>query len=285
MIREAGPDDLAAAVAILLRDASSAMFLIANLRGHGLAAQGFANGHFNAMRVWLTGADEYGVIGLAQGGMLLPMLPRKGDLGILVRAFAGLEIAGAIGPQRQVRDLLAALGLAARPMVLNKNEPGFTLNLADLRVPTASGARLVVASDAHSGVLVERRRDYHLEILGTPALQVLSKAKAEIATQIDRGKHRLLLVSDEPVAGCGFNAQLPEIVRIGGVYTSPTLRNRAYARQAVGLNLTEARSQRVVQAVLFAASEAASRAYLALGFQPSAPSAFVLFDGPQRVTA
>lgn len=87
----------------------------------------------------------------------------------------------------------------------------------------------------------------------------------------------------QPVAMSAFNAVLPEIVQIGGVFVPRRLRNRGYARLAVAQHMVEARARGVQRAVLFAASEAAVRAYRAIGFQPAAAISLVLFDGAQRL--
>ena len=67
------------------------------------------------------------------------------------------------------------------------------------------------------------------------------------------------------------------------VYTPPALRGRGHAKAAVALHLAEARDAGVGRAVLFAASEAAARAYLGIGFQPSLEFALVLLTDPATV--
>ena len=73
--------------------------------------------------------------------------------------------------------------------------------------------------------------------------------------------------SDGPVSYSAFNASLPEIVQVGGVWTPPEQRGRGYARAVVAGSLLDARAERVVRAVLFTENPAARRAYEALGFQ------------------
>ena len=79
----------------------------------------------------------------------------------------------------------------------------------------------------------------------------------------------------------GFNAELPTIVQIGGVYTPPPLRGQGFARHAVALHLDEARRRGVGRATLFSASESAARAYSAIGFEPIGHYTLCHFDGPQ----
>ena len=89
------------------------------------------------------------------------------------------------------------------------------------------------------------------------------------------------MIDGKPVAMTGFNARLPEVVQIGGVYTPPELRGNGYAKLAVALHLIEARTAGATRAVLFAASESAARAYIAIGFQPAGQFSLLLFTNPK----
>ena len=81
----------------------------------------------------------------------------------------------------------------------------------------------------------------------------------------------------------GLNAELPEAVQVGGVYTPPGMRGRGYARAAVALHLDQARRTGIPRAVLFAASDAAARAYTAIGFRPAGRMAMILFAPGTRI--
>ena len=74
---------------------------------------------------------------------------------------------------------------------------------------------------------------------------------------------------------------MPEAVQIGGVYTPPALRRKGLARRAVALHLAEARAQGSEMAVLFAASDNASRAYEAIGFERRGDYAVLVYETPQ----
>jgi RimJ/RimL family protein N-acetyltransferase len=282
VIRAAGPADAAAVEAFLLRHVEGAMFPLSNLRLHGLAEGDFASDHPHAMRVWMV--DE-GVVCVSRAGMVMPMLPKGGDLAALGMALAGMDITGAVGPAPHVRDVLGMLGLVGRPTLRDEDEPGFTLNLAKLRVPDHVGAVIATPGQQDRAFMVASRVAYHTEVLGTDPAKAMAHAEADIEDYLMRGSHRLLRVNGQAVAMTGFNAVLPEIVQIGGVYTPPHLRNRGYARLAVALHLAEARDRGVKRAVLFAANAAAVKAYEAIGFQPAAPVGLVLFDVAQRVAA
>jgi predicted GNAT family acetyltransferase len=78
----------------------------------------------------------------------------------------------------------------------------------------------------------------------------------------------------------GFNARLPDMVQVGGVYTPPEARGRGYARTAVALCLRAARERGVRRAILFTGEDniPAIRAYRALGFERIGDFAIVLLS-------
>jgi RimJ/RimL family protein N-acetyltransferase len=281
MIREARASDLATLEALMLRQIDQAMFPLSNLRNHGLAVGGFASHHDHATRFWFAGTE--GLLALTKAGMLMPLLPDNTDLAGLASALAGQGVAGAVGPAASVRPVLRALGLDGRPVLKDADEPGFALDLVALAVPDRRGAVLVPASEVPRTLLVDWRSDYHREALGTPEDEASSYAERNIDGYLAQDSHRVLLLDGEPVAMTGFNATLPEIVQVGGVYTPPALRGRGHARTAVALHLAEARAKGVRRAVLFAANDAAAKAYLAIGFQPGQSFAIVIFADACRV--
>jgi RimJ/RimL family protein N-acetyltransferase len=285
VIREATIADRAAMEAFLLAHIEVAMFPMANLREHGLGAGGFGSEHPNAARFWLLGPGVRGVVAVTRRGMIMAVLPADADLGELAVAMAGAVVVGTVGEAVATRLVIRALGLAGEPTLRDVDEPGFALKLADLVVPQVAGAELIGAGEGLREMLVEWRAAYHLEVMGTPREQVAALAERDIASYVAAGSHRVLLVAGKPVALTGFNARLPEIVQVGGVYVPPELRGRGYARLAVALHLVEARAQGAVRAVLFAANDAAARAYRAIGFQRTGVMALVLFAGRHTVGA
>lgn len=282
MIREVGPEERAELEALLVRQIDFALFPLSNLRDHGLRRGDFPSAHDHASRFWRIGDGS--VIALTQAGMLMPVLNDRPDLAAMRPVLAGQKVEGAVGPSEAVRKLFAALGLADRTVRKDSDEPAFALALSELVVPIRADLRLVVPAAEHRPLLLDWRAAYHLEILGTPEGEARSPAERDVDGFLARGSHRILVHEDRPVALTGFNAALPEIVQIGGVYTPPTLRGRGYARQAVALHLAEARARGVTRAVLFAASEAAARAYRAIGFQPNGSMAIVLLASAATVT-
>ena len=120
-----------------------------------------------------------------------------------------------------------------------------------------------------------------IEALDTPKAQ----ADVEVFTRYDRyvaaNSHVVLMEGPQPLAMCGFNARLPHIVQVGGVYTPPALRGFGHARRALGQHLAQARATGVERAVLFAASDKAASTYRALGFERIGQWTLLLLAEPQ----
>ncbi len=264
MIREQGPEDQTEIEAILTQQIDQAMFPLSSLRIHGLKSGDFASPHEHSLRIWRLGDS---LVALTRAGMLMPYLDAAPDLSDLHRALAGRTLTGIISPATSARPVIAALGLDRLPANVDRDEPGFALDLARLVPPDTPDLTLIRPDRTHGSLLADWRASYLAEVMGTPADEARAKAAADIDSYLARNSHRLLLHHGSPVALTGFNAILPEIVQIGGVYTPPGLRGRGHARGAVALHLAEARASGATRAVLFAASDAAARAYRAIGFQ------------------
>jgi len=275
-LRVATADDLPALTAFLRRHEATSMFPLSNLAGAGLNGAGPYG-----LRVWVTG-DVSGAIGLTNGGMLQPQWPGAADWAAARTVLAGAGVAGVIGPAGQVRPLVDALGLGSAEARLSSTEPGFVLDLKDLIVPEGPGV-LAGLEAAEPAVLYAWRADYLTGVTGTPPDRAAELGQRDIEQFRAAGRHRLLLEDGAPVAMCGFNAVLPDVVQVGGVYVPPDLRGRGRARRVVALHLAEARARGVGRARLFAVSDQAARAYRAIGFEPADPVGLVLFADPHQV--
>ena len=282
MMRQAGPGDRAELEAILTARIDEAMFPLTNLRKFGLGQGGFASDHPHATRIWTM---DQGVVALTQEGMLLPLLDGTPDLSGLRAALRDLTVLGAVGPAASTRPVLAALGLSRLPTATDRDEPGFTLALDRLAIHDCPGTSLRPLAPPDLPLVTAWRTTYIGEVLGQTGDEARAKAEADLASYLAKDSHRLLLLDGTPVALTGFNATLPEILQVGGVYTPPDLRGRGYARRAVALHLDEARRKGAGRAVLFAASDAAARAYRAVGFQPAQPFTLFLLAAPTRIAA
>ncbi len=102
----------------------------------------------------------------------------------------------------------------------------------------------------------------------------------------------LAVPADPSLALCAPDqGRKPLLIRWRAAYlgevmgTPPELRGRGYARAAVALHLAEARDAGVPRAILFAANEAAARAYRAIGFRPGGYMRMMLFREGTRIAA
>ncbi|MFN4160242.1 MAG: GNAT family N-acetyltransferase [Gemmobacter sp.] len=283
-MRRAEAGDAVALDAYLAGHPEGSMFPRANLARHGL--EGSDDPH--ATWFWVVPAPDGALraaVGVTGAGMVLPQMAGAlpADWAELRAALRGVPVTGVVGPAAQVRRVVEGLRLEGAATRHDATEPGFALDLADLAVPLGADDGITPASAADAGVLCDWRTAYQAEVLGAGAAEAGRLAQRDIEGYLAAGSHRVLWRGGQPVAFCGFNAALPDIVQVGGVWVPPDLRGQGLARRAVALHLAEARDAGVRRACLFAASEAAERAYRAIGFGPAAPMALVLFRAPQVV--
>ncbi len=285
-LRVLGPGDEAALDAFLARHADSSMFLRSNARAAGLVDRG------EPMQATYVAALEAGeIVGVAAhcwNGMVLvqaPAPPHAAALALEAARRSRREVSGFTGPWDQVVAARRALGLGAAPTTKDSRDELYVLHLADLVLPPALAAgalRCRHPEERELELLTEWRVCFSIEALGAtdgPELRAASRADVQLLHQ--RGADWLLLAGDAPVSYSVFNAMLPEIVQIGGVWTPAELRGRGYARAVVAGSLLAARKQGVGRAVLFAdpLNAAAKRAYLALGFRIVGDYGLVLLKG------
>lgn len=283
-LHEALPDEAADIAAYLRKHIDRAMFPLANLTDHGMGRAGRYQ-----MRFWLKGRADgiAAALGLSAMGMMLPVLPgvAPAELRFLRAALAGETLRGIIGAPDWAGALSEALGVRPDDVQHMDDEPGFALDLGGLAVPADPSLALCAPDQGRKPLLIRWRAAYLGEVMGTPPERREAVATEDVETYLARGSHRLLLRQGVPVAFTGFNATLPEAVQVGGVYTPPELRGRGYARAAVALHLAEARDAGVSRAILFAANEAAARAYRAIGFRPGGYMRMMLFREGTRIAA
>ncbi len=256
----------------------TSMFPLANLRDFGLRGR-----DPRAVNVWTLGDGPRAILAITNEGMVLPQCPDCSDVELAeaIQLIRGRALFGLAAEATQARRFMHLAGWEDRPATLNSDEPGFTLDLNQIVVPDTSGAALVPLGDLDREIAEGWRQSYLTEAMDFDADRARSQSKKDIAAYVERDSHRALLVSGQPVGMTGFNAQLPEAVQIGGVYTPPDLRGRGYAKLAVALHLLEARAAGVTRAVLFAASDSAARAYIAIGFKPAGQYSLILFKNPK----
>ena len=273
----APPEDQAAIEAFLIAHIETSMFPLSNLRRYGMAG-----GNPRAMRFWLGWKDGQitDVLGMSEEGMVFPQCP-SGPWGEAAVVLAGQPIKAIMGHEGQVTTLIRFLGLDPEAKALVMSDPLFTLPLAALVVPEVTGFTLTPITDDLRAIVVSWRSAYLTEVMPLPGEDPDEKAATDIAGYMENDTHRVLLQDGRPVAMTGFNADMAEAVQIGGVYTPPKLRGRGFARRAVALHLQEAREKGVQRAVLFAASDTASRAYVAVGFRKVGTFGGNFYETPQ----
>ncbi len=271
------PADLAEVDAFLSAHVTCAMFPLTNLRQHGMSGD-----DPQGQDLWLSrhGGNVSDVLALTRAGMVLPVLP-SATYELAARVLAGRTVSGIIGRQDWARGMAQACGVSG-PYTLNRDEPHFALVLSDLRLPQGLG-QIVPLAQAPEDTIKSWIHAYMIEALNTTKAQ----ADTEVFIRYDRyvaaNSHVVLMEGTQPLAMCGFNARLPQIVQVGGVYTPPALRGRGHARRAIGQHLAQARMAGVQRAVLFSASEQASNTYRALGFSQIGQWTLLLLANPQVI--
>jgi len=268
------PGDEAALDTFLARHADTSMFLRSNARSGGLTDRGQPmQATYVAV---LDGERIRGVAAHCWNGMVLVQAPDAADAPAVAREAVRRSrrtVTGFSGPWSQVVAAREALGLGAAPTTKDSRDELYVLDLARLVVPPelANGTlRCRHPTESELELLVDWRVRFAVEALGaTDGPDLRQASRDDVRLQHERGTDWLLLAGAAPVSYSVFNAMLPDIVQIGGVWTAPEFRGRGYARSVVAGSLLSARKQGIARAVLFAdpANAAARRAYLFLGFR------------------
>lgn len=215
-------------------------------------------------------------------GMLVVFAP--GHAGAVAKAaVSNHTVAGILGPWQQALDTQEALALDDRYRTLRSKEVLMALKLSDLRQPAPLPNQSLtcrLATSADLDLLTEWRIAFTKETLGaTPSQTTAQHCRAEVERWVAEGNQFLLFDGAHAVAGCCFNARLPDAVQVGNVWTPPQFRSRRYGRAVVAGALATARQAGAALAVLFTPTdhEAAKTAYAALGFTAIGDYAILLF--------
>jgi len=281
MIREAVKGDEALIEAYLAKHFATAMFMRGNLRDFGIGDTEAPYG----MRFFIREAGGVtGVGGVANAGAV--MLQASGALTEMVAHMraalpTGFKLTVTTGAPEMVSAILAGFDVAEASTQMNETEPLFLLPKADLIPQDMAGFTLRPATMDDLPLLASWNHAYGLEVLGlVDSASSREETRTAAARTIGHGRQRLLRHKDEVVAQTNFNAAMPDTVQIGGVYTPPALRNKGHARRAVAAHLAEAFAGGAKNAILFSASDSASKAYRAIGFKEIGTYQIVLFGGP-----
>lgn len=199
---------------------------------------------------------------------------------ITTRAARGVR--GILGTAREVAAAHRVVDVRfGAPVKKESREILYALTLSELVVP--EGLSRFVArtpNDREMPLVLDWRMQYSAMLSGivdTP--EAREQQLRQLAVFHDEGHDVLLLDDNVPVAYSAFNAALPDMVQVGGVFTPAEFRGRGYARCAVAAALLAARARGVERAILFTGEEnvAAQRAYTALGFRPIGDYSILIF--------
>ncbi|BCL33757.1 GNAT family N-acetyltransferase [Nostoc sp. MS1] len=266
------PGDESLLETFLLQHVNTSMFLRSNWREGGLNNEG---GRFQG--TYVAAIEDDKIVAVAAhywNGMIVVQAPvYLAKVTQAVMEQSDLTISGIAGPATQVEATKQALGLENQPTQLDEQEILFSLTLQDLQVPPALASGVVQCRLPHTQeleLLSEWCVAYNVETLGKLATpDLLPHCRHEIEARQSTARHWVLIADNTPVAYTAFNARLPDIVQIGGVWTPPALRGNGYAKCVVAGSLLQAKSQGVERAVLFTNSKnyAAQAVYKGIGFQ------------------
>jgi predicted GNAT family acetyltransferase len=280
-LRVLGAGDEATLEAFLVEHRDTSMFLRSNARQAGLVytAQRLQASYVGAFRAGRLVA----VAAHAWNGLILLQAPEHASL--VVRAcvkHSRRPVVGLTGPLAHVREARRALALEAAPAALQEDEWLYVLDLADLAVPPVLlDGRVAARSPSRSerDILIAWRLGYEVECLGRMDTESTRRScAAAIDAQLAEGVAWVAVVAERPVAYSAFNATLPDVVQVGGVYTPPVLRGRGYARAVIAHSLLLARDGGASRAVLFTSNPSAMRTYEALGFRRAGDYGLILFE-------
>lgn len=274
------PGDEGRLDAFLARHAESSMFLRSNARASGLADRGEP-----FQGTYVAAIEQDAIVGVAAhywNGMVVLQAPSQVEA--VAREAArrsGRKLAGLTGPWPQVVAARKGLGLERVPATKDGKEGLYALELTRLVVPAAFGGGRVKCRHSRPedlDLLTEWRVAFSIEALGLAAEPALEEAaRADVRLHHRRGTDWVLLDQGVPVAYALFNAALPDIVQVGGVWTPPELRGKGYGRAVVAGALIAVQREGVQRAVLFADDPAAVRAYEAIGFRRVGEYGLTLF--------
>lgn len=280
MLRRLTDGDEALLEEFLAFHADSSMFLRSNARRAGLAYSGkpFQAVYAAAFR----DGRVIGVVAHGWNGMLLLQAPEEADrLALACVEWSGLPITGFAGPAAHVRQARSALKLEEAETTVEGDEALYALNLSDLVIPAPLATGAIVCRAPHSDerdTLCAWRLAYDIELLGAnDSPEARAGSASFLDAQIADANVWVAVEGDRPVSLSAFNAALPDIVQLGGIYTPPALRGRGFARVAVAASLIAARERGASRAVLFTNNLNAVRTYEALGFRRGGDYSLVLF--------
>jgi RimJ/RimL family protein N-acetyltransferase len=284
-IRALRPGEEPIVDAFVRAHADSSLFLRRNL-----AERGLHDGDVPYCGTWAGAFEDGRLVAVAQhsrfGAVLLQAPVHTGAVAREAARASGRRVGGFTGPWAQVLAAREALGLTGAPTRMESRQRLYALSLDALIVPEELRAgrwrcRLAHADDLDQ--LAAWRAGFNVESNGhTDGPAVRETSRAEVERGLAERACWVLDVDDTPVAMQQFNAMLPDVVQVGGVWTPPASRGRGYGRAVVAGALLAARAEGVRRSVLFTDDDnlPAQRAYRALGYEQVGDYGLIFLETP-----
>ena len=271
-VRRLVPGDEARLSAFLAAHADSSMFLRSNLRAGGLADAGQP---YQGTYVGAVEGDRiHATVALNWNGLLVLQAPvHLGPLLDRLQQEATRPITGLAGPLGQVADARRLLGRGDAEIRKDSREDLFALPLDRLVVPAPLAEGIWVSRPPSADEFQTLFAWRLASVIETSAAECSASTRTDaeetIRRQAGNGMLFVLEAEGRPVSMSSYNARIPDMVQIGGVFTPHELRGRFYARACVAGSLRAARDAGVSRSVLFTPKDNASAqaAYRAIGFQ------------------
>jgi len=287
-VRRLEAGDEAALDRFLSQHPDSSMFVRSNLRRVGFVDRGEPyQGTYVAA---FDGAAIVGVVAHFWNGMVVVQAPDSVEvLAPRTLAASGRNIVGLLGPGEQVARARHTLGLSEGEAMEDSTDDLLALDLSALSVPADLAAGRVIVRHPEMtelSLMADWSAAFHCEALGFAESAELRRDCIDCIGRLQNEKAQFVLeAAGAPVAYAAFNAVLPEMVQLGGVWTPPELRGKGYARNVVAGALLAARAADVKRAVLFTENDnqAAQSAYRSLGFVKIGAYGIVIFPESKRL--
>ncbi len=283
-VRQLKPGDDLLLSDFLESRADSSMFIRNNLRRSGLEDTGLA---YTGTYVGALSAGRIEAVAvLYWSGTLMVQAPYH--LGPILQhliRLAARPVRGILGPLGQTDEARQLLGRSRAPVLKASREDLFALRLDRLEVPEhLSAGRWTSRRPRRDelATLVDWRVQSVTETGAAAQPDERTRADAdEVIRSLDRdGALWVLEVDGRVVSMNSYNATMPDMVQIGGVFTPTDLRGLGFARACVAGSLVAARRAGIGRSVLFTPKDNASAqaAYRAIGFRVVGDYGIVMFE-------
>ena len=268
---------------------ATSMFMRSNARRSGLKFK--PNQDYSASYWGAFDQDQLkGVLSVNWNGNLMIQVPDEARLKkffyfVQSHTPSNTFIKGILGPDLQAQQILTYLNPLPENLMLSRLEICYHLTLKNMIYPPRLNDgtwRCRLANRQDLDVLIPWQIAYDVEALQIDSRQTDTSdiVQKELTKRIARAEIFVLEDRGQCVARADYNATLPDIHQIGGVWTPPEFRNRGYARAVVAGACQVAHHHGVEFATLFTNNPAAMRAYESLGFCQVDHYHITLFKNP-----